>query len=146
MSFEEDLKTGHKAEEYILNELKGFDPTVKRVEGYEKRFDIVGDEATYEVKYDITSKETGNVAIEYMCNGKPSGISTTKADYWVYVYYLDDWVWQMMYVEEFKLDLKLGDFKRTNGGDNNASKLLIIPINAFAKLAYTFPKEITKNT
>lgn len=148
MSFEDDLKTGHRAEAYILKQLKEFDPTVKRLAtGYEKNhnelgYDIAGDEATYEVKYDITSKQTGNVAIEYMNNGKPSGISTTKADYWVYVYHLDNWVWQMMYVEEFKRQLKENNFQRKTGGDGNKSSLLIIPVRAFAKLAYTFPEDI----
>ena len=27
-------------------------------------------------------QKTGNIAIEYECYGKPSGISSTEADYW----------------------------------------------------------------
>ena len=27
-------------------------------------------------------KRTGNIAIEYQCYGKPSGINATEADYW----------------------------------------------------------------
>ena len=29
--------------------------------------------------------KTGNIAIEVECNGKPSGIMATKADYWVHI-------------------------------------------------------------
>lgn len=29
-------------------------------------------------------EETGNIAIEFRQNGRPSGISTTEADYWVH--------------------------------------------------------------
>lgn len=29
-------------------------------------------------------EQTGNIAIEYQCDGSPSGISTTQADVWVH--------------------------------------------------------------
>ena len=29
--------------------------------------------------------KTGNIAIEVECNGKPSGIMATKADYWIHI-------------------------------------------------------------
>lgn len=147
MGFKEDLQTGHKAEEYILKELKKFDPSVKRVEGYEKRFDIVGDEASYEVKYDRMSVKTGNVAVEYRCRNKNSGLSTTEADYLAYIYFDgENWVWQLMYAPEFKEALKNSDYKKVNGGDNWESEMLLIPVSAFAKLAYIFPEIIKKST
>jgi len=37
----------------------------------------------YEVKRDFRVSDTGNVAIEIECRKKPSGISITKAKYWV---------------------------------------------------------------
>ena len=39
---------------------------------------------TWEVKEDFTHKRTGNVGVEYKCRGKPSGISISKADYYVF--------------------------------------------------------------
>jgi hypothetical protein len=39
---------------------------------------------TIEVKCDRIAVKTGNVYIEYESRGKPSGISTSQADYWVY--------------------------------------------------------------
>lgn len=37
-----------------------------------------------EVKEDQKCHHTGNVGLEFMCSGKPSGIETTKADFYVY--------------------------------------------------------------
>jgi hypothetical protein len=38
----------------------------------------------FEVKSDRMTKRTGNIAIEHMCNEKPSGIETTKSDWYLY--------------------------------------------------------------
>ncbi len=38
-----------------------------------------------EVKRDSWTGRTGNLAIEFESRGKPSGIATTEADYWVFV-------------------------------------------------------------
>lgn len=35
-----------------------------------------------ELKTDYKWQETGNIFVEYSCNGKPSGIAATQADYW----------------------------------------------------------------
>lgn len=40
---------------------------------------------TIEVKFDFACYRTGNFFIEYESRGKPSGISTTKADYWMLI-------------------------------------------------------------
>ena len=37
-----------------------------------------------EIKEDMSCKKTGNVALEFDCRGKPSGISVTKADSFIY--------------------------------------------------------------
>jgi hypothetical protein len=42
------------------------------------------DDILFEVKADRRTKHTGNVAIEFRCRGKDSGITTTGSDYWVY--------------------------------------------------------------
>jgi hypothetical protein len=40
---------------------------------------------TMEVKFDFACYRTGNFFIEYESRGKPSGIATTKADYWMLI-------------------------------------------------------------
>jgi hypothetical protein len=43
-----------------------------------------GEILTIEVKEDFMCKKTSNVAVEYYCRGKPSGISVSKADIYIY--------------------------------------------------------------
>jgi hypothetical protein len=45
--------------------------------------DIINDK-TIEVKYDLKSLATGNVYVEYFSRGKPSGISTSDAEYYCF--------------------------------------------------------------
>jgi hypothetical protein len=40
---------------------------------------------TVEVKLDFGTHRTGNFYIEYSSRGRPSGIATTEADYWVLI-------------------------------------------------------------
>ena len=53
------------------------------VEG-ETWFHNIVSNSKIEVKTDRMTESTGNVYIEYESRGKPSGIKTTQADYWVY--------------------------------------------------------------
>lgn len=47
-------------------------------------FNEINQRVTIEVKEDFMYTKTGNVAIEYMQRGKPTGISVSCADYYVY--------------------------------------------------------------
>lgn len=38
-----------------------------------------------EIKRDFKASRTGNLYVEYHCWGKPSGITTTRADYWAFI-------------------------------------------------------------
>ena len=42
-----------------------------------------------EVKRDSWVGRSGNIAIEFKSRNKPSGISTTQADYWVFIFSKD---------------------------------------------------------
>jgi len=44
------------------------------------------EDKTLEVKTDSWIARTQNIAVEYESRGKPSGIATTEADYWVFVF------------------------------------------------------------
>ena len=47
--------------------------------------ELLGSGHTIEVKREAKVSITGNVAIEFECRGKPSGIATTKAHWWAFV-------------------------------------------------------------
>lgn len=77
---------------------------------------------------------TGNIAIEYECRGKKSGISVTKADWWFHVLTLDDIMVGMVSFPVPRLKMLMramydqGIAKKVNGGDDNASKMLLLPL------------------
>ena len=78
---------------------------------------------------------TGNIAVEIKCRDNPSGIATTDADYWIHLLAIDDDVFggfifpTQKLKERIKELLKDKTAKIQYGGDDNASKLVLIPIN-----------------
>ena len=79
---------------------------------------------------------TGNIAIEIEFKGKPSGLSVTKADYWIHILSLEDEMQMALLFSVPKLKelvkkaLRIHSTNIVYGGDNNASKLILIPISA----------------
>ena len=62
--FRYDLKRGNDAEKWFGGLLTG---------------------GSIECKRDFKAHKTKNVFVEYECRGKPSGIETTEAEYWVFI-------------------------------------------------------------
>tara|TARA_B110000977_G_scaffold14822_1_gene18287 strand:+ start:664 stop:1008 length:345 start_codon:yes stop_codon:yes gene_type:complete len=82
---------------------------------------------TIEVKYDLIAVKTGNVYIEYISRGKPSGISTSQADY--YCFCIGDTFHLILSsVLKDKCRKYLGTSRDKLGGDNNTSKGILLPI------------------
>lgn len=88
---------------------------------------------TVEVKRDFKVSESGNVAIEYRCWHKRSGISATKALWWAII--LDG----TRYGHEVVILIKTDRLKaiakywyaqgmKTHGGDDNASEMVLVPV------------------
>lgn len=118
--------------------------------GYNKdnRFDIAmrkredGTEKTFEVKTDVYVNElqdTGNMAVEIRHKGKPSGISSTKADVFIYFFrnLPTDNLW-MIKASELKSLIKenISDMKVVMGGDTNETQLVLIPKHKFKNSFY----------
>ena len=94
--FIEDLSAGNLGEKVFANFLlkKGFN-----IKGFNNdyKYDIITDYhskiITFEIKTDryefLKSVKTNNIFIEVSCNNKPSGISKTEAD--IFVYFLPDY-------------------------------------------------------
>ena len=75
--------------------------------------------------------KTGNIALEYECNGKPSGIDATKSDYWIQILAKGDDNHCMLVFEVDKLKKIVDKYKKDYTrmvGDRNASKCVILPI------------------
>jgi hypothetical protein len=87
-TFKEDLEFSNKYELELLNHLE-YDkfeqvPNDISFSDYDIKTYLNNQETSYEVKVDriCNIKNSGNLAIEYECNNKKSGISTSKANYW----------------------------------------------------------------
>ena len=93
-TFYKDLKDGKQTENDVLSIIKKKYPKSNIIEGYFNDYDIYVPEKYMgiEVKIDVKSQETGNLVIEVEFNGKPSALSVTKADYWVF-YDGDSYIW-----------------------------------------------------
>lgn len=89
---------------------------------------------TVEVKNDIMALKTGNIAVEIFNPkaGRPSGLTSTKADVWVFVLGNEIWATPTKVLKEF-VDNTRPYRKIEIAGDNNATILLyrkktILPI------------------
>lgn len=82
--------------------------------------------------------QTGNICIEYRCDGKPSGISTTEADYWVHELMRDGQtlVYLMFPIERLRTlareHYRLGNY-RLGGGDGGRFDNIVIPLRDILK-------------
>lgn len=84
-TFEESLREGKKVEMAVLSWIKKDYPQAHITEGKFKDYDILIPEInkTVEVKADFMSVKTGRFVIEISMGGKPSGLSSTRSDYWI---------------------------------------------------------------
>ncbi len=127
--FQQDLKNGKEYESKALSDIQLKYPKAYIIDGYCLDWDIYIPELKIgvEVKSDAQYQKTGNFYVEYFCNGKPSGIATTKAD--LYYIYLD----KLYIIKTEVLKDKCRKYINTNrdkkGGDNMASKGIILPLN-----------------
>ena len=93
-NFAEDLKDGQKGEQVIRHFVESTMDLKYIKDNDTNAFDLLfqgngEDPTTFEVKTDLWEKDwnkggSGNMAIEYSCRGKPSGIAVSRAKYFVY--------------------------------------------------------------
>jgi hypothetical protein len=74
-------------------------------------------------------QKTGNIAIEYECYGKPSGINATESDYWFHNLCIGEDIFATIVFDTNSLKRIINnlDYKRSvSGGDNNASRMYLL--------------------
>jgi len=74
-------------------------------------------------------QKTGNIALEYECYGKPSGINATESDYWFHNLCIGDETFATLVFDTTSLKRIISnlDKKRSvSGGDNNASRMYLL--------------------
>ncbi len=74
-------------------------------------------------------QKTGNIAIEYECYGKPSGINATESDYWFHNLCIGDETFATLVFDTASLKriiANLDEKRSVSGGDNNASRMYLL--------------------
>jgi len=81
-----------------------------------------------EVKSDERCRETGHVFVEFSSRGKPSGISTTTADWWAIEFNKDCWLFlpTARLKEIARLAWQRG--MKAKGGDQDTSEGVLVPL------------------
>ena len=134
-----DLSLGQNGEDIVLEFLREKYPDAKRIFGNHKEYDILipSQDLRIEVKTDLLSQDTGNLAIEYESYGKPSGINVTTAEFWAFIYfYKDTWYGGLWPIKSLKEVCKKA--WSVSGGDDMASKIYLFPVSKAHKLMDTW--------
>lgn len=138
MTFASDLALGNNYETILINKLPH--DTCNRPKGMFKEYDFElmykNKVIKYEVKCDRLSYKTSNIAIEYECNNKPSGISTTTADYFAYFILSgkDKSMYTLFIVPTEYIRKKIKEkyyMYETTGGDRHLSRMYLFNVNVF---------------
>ena len=118
--FDLDLKYGQVREKIVANMLQ------------DKKIEVKSERGMW--------LQTGNIAIEYECYGKPSGINATDSDYWFHNLCVGDEVFGTLVFETKMLkkiinaSINENQVRSVSGGDHNASKMYLINIqNIFSQ-------------
>jgi hypothetical protein len=126
-NFEDDLPIAKKTEAQITDFLVG--KGLKFLEDCDdNRYDVKmglgeGDdfkEVTIEIKEDFTCERTGNVGVEVESWGRPSGLSVSKADFYLYKVHEPNGRKSMYMIKTTKLKKMVKDclwFREVVGGD-----------------------------
>jgi hypothetical protein len=86
--FKKDLPVARQTEEEVAELLRSIYKA--KIEDfcissqYDIKAIIEGQIYTFEVKEDFYCERTGNVALEFACRGRPSGIQTSKSSHYIY--------------------------------------------------------------
>jgi hypothetical protein len=108
-NFDIDLRYGNEGEQLVLQLLNGG----KKIE----------------VKTDRMAHKTGNVAIEFKCRGRLSGIATSEADYWALVLNENKLI---IFIRTEILRAICRQFYLQGlvkvGGDDRASEMIVVPL------------------
>lgn len=112
------LETKHKWEIIGRNDTYAYDILAKKDDK----------EVSFEVKEDFMCYKTNNIAVEYESRGKPSGISITESQYYVYVIHRPAGK-EFLSLSTDKVKKLIADnkyFRVVNGGDKGSNTMMYL--------------------
>ena len=130
------------SEKITFNRDRKFDLQLSQALIHERRLGEIFADSKIE-KIELKSEtwqweQTGNIAIEYLCDGAPSGISTTDADMWVHELRRDDdtLVYLMFPIDRLKVlarqAIRQGR-SRANAGDDGRFTVALVSLRDLLK-------------
>lgn len=120
-----------------FNNDKRFDLDLAYGQVFEHKVAEILGQSKIEVKTEKDKwKTTGNIVIEYESRGKPSGIITTEASYWLHNLALGDNIVFSLWlpVETLRRYIAQHNPRSVRGGDDMTSKLYLIKLTDLVTL------------
>jgi hypothetical protein len=128
-NYKQDKPIADETEKQVAEILRATYNAVILDYGHTNKYDIKarvnGKVFTFEVKEDFTCERTGNVGVEFECRGEPSGISVSKADFYIYKIHSKYGIKFYLY-KTSQLKAMITDglfFKTVNGGDVGSNSM-----------------------
>lgn len=128
-NFNEDLPVAIKTEEEVGELLKElYDAKIIKFCNTNK-YDILAEikekEYSFEIKEDFMSWKTGNVALEFECRGKPSGIQISEASFYIYKIHEKNEIHFYLFKTSIlkKMVKEQKYFRVVNGGDKGSNSM-----------------------
>jgi len=112
-----------------MNNDKRFDIDLQYGQVFERKVADMLQNSKIEVKTERDKwKDTGNIVIEFESRGRPSGISTTEAEYWFHNLAIgEDIVMTLVFpTKTLRNYLAKNNPRMVRGGDDNTSRLYLI--------------------
>jgi len=150
-NFRQDLQVSKETEKEVADILARLYSAKIKEFRTDNKYDILaeieGSDVKFEVKEDFMCVDTGNVAVEYECRGKPSGISTSDADFYIYkletkdkgIHYImhsSDTLKKMIEEREY--------FRKVNGGDKGSNTMnYLFKYDTFLNSGFILPLDKT---
>jgi len=147
MPWHSDLSFGKTYEEHATQFLPQGETLVEFAPSEQFRgWDFRSDKFKYEVKADRLAHKWGmkTMFIEYECSGKPSGISTTEADYWFYFMVRPNGTSRRFLIPIQALRDACKDCPSKSGGDGWRVKGYIVPVSQFEGFECSSPPPTPK--
>lgn len=146
-NFRKDLPIAKETEKEIALMLeKEYNAEILEFENtnkYDIKACIKGEEVTFEVKEDFTCERTGNIGLEFGCRGKPSGIETSQADFYIYKIHTKDYGIKYVIHKVSEIKRMIADkeyFRIVNGGDIGSNSMnYLFKYDTFIKTGTILP-------
>lgn len=153
-NFEKDLNRSKLVEMEVIKLLENKFGWERIKENNDIRYDVrfnmpnVG-VIDVEIKEDLECYSTGNVALEFECNGKPSGINATIANLYVYVIHCSDNVKRYILLSSNRLKEAVKNQKYISiayaGVNWNKSRVYLFERDYFISIGKVFHTQKTKD-